>query len=863
MASFNNTRNVGIDSDQINVGKGFTFTADVNASTKAEDKVDAIGPAVAGASTAAQVSVLNSTITVGEAAKLTATELGRVIGKAEATSGDATASARNNGPTGGYVDDSLDPLLPDISIGKAGEISALVDNGAQADAVAVGGRASALADTGKVTGFRNIGIAAGEGTSLTASVTGANTANADSVGLPSDPSSGNASANAGSGTSSFVGILDERGGSVISFGQGAAIDAGASGALASDAKTVTGTATADTRADQIAGISSSGLGLDISIGQTGSLLATGDTGLLGANAKAESVSGPVAADVQINRIGGIIASPGSPTDLSIGQDGTVQAAAVGSSTADAASVTADSGRASINHDSVVGIGIDQLSIGANGSLYSGAQSTQKATVTGVTAQFGLRGDVAWNDQVIGIDSTAIATGGNLNVKASGGDGEAYLTGVATSSAVTGSSDAHAGMGSQVAGLRGGSLTVGESISGGGVFKVIADSALNAKASATTGAVNATAGGYGLVEGTLPMVPIEIAAGVVGLQSQTIGIGKSGSIRSDAIGSVSSDASTTTGAARAHSLQTARGLEDTRITIGENGSVTAAADLSGGATSDSVTGNANAMVDLTAGGVDQNTRLISIGLDGNVSGLAKADGDATATAVTGDVEASSTIIARGIDLGPDSSILIGQMGDVSAVADGGTSTVTAANTNGPAMADGIYELHGILGLSGGVITAGPKGGDISGSAKGGNDLLASTTTGLADATTNAALRGIAYTDLTAGLLGANKLTASADGNYTTTSTTVTGPSNATGNVSVGGLIGNPMGTPNTAILSGDVSAIAKLSNTVLATAVTGAATAEAIGNAVGISGYNINILGSGTISAQVISNTSTSASTVTV
>jgi hypothetical protein len=198
-----------------------------------------------------------------------------------------------------------------------------------------------------------------------------------------------------------------------------------------------------------------------------------------------------------------------------------------------------------------------------------------------------------------------------------------------------------------------------------------------------------------------------------------------------------------------------------------------------------------------------------------------------------------------------------------VADGGTSTVTAANTNGPAMADGIYELHGILGLSGGVITAGPKGGDISGSAKGGNDLLASTTTGLADATTNAALRGIAYTDLTAGLLGANKLTASADGNYTTTSTTVTGPSNATGNVSVGGLIGNPMGTPNTAILSGDVSAIAKLSNTVLATAVTGAATAEAIGNAVGISGYNINILGSGTISAQVISNTSTSASTVTV
>ena len=853
MASFNNTRNIGIDSDRINVGKGLTFTADVNASTKAEDKVDAIGPAVAEASTSAQVSVLNSTITVGEAAKLTATELGRVIGKAEATSGDATASARNNGPTGGYVDDSLDPLLSDISIGKAGEISALVDNGAQADAVAVGGRASASADTGKVTGFRNVGIVAGEGTSLTASVTGANTANADSVGLPSDPSSGNASANAGSGTSSFVGILDERGGSGISFGQGAAIDAGASGALASDAKTVTGTATADTRADQIAGISSSGLGLDISIGQTGSLLATGDTGLLGANAKAESVSGTPLATVQINRIGGLIASPGSPTDLSIGQNGTVQAAAVGSSTADASAVTAPFGRASINHDRVVGIGIDQLSIGANGSLYSGAQSTQKATVSGVTTSLGPVAEVASGDQVIGIDNTTIATGGNLNVKASGRDGEAYLTGSATSSTVTGSigaTVAQAGMGSQVAGLRGGSLAVGESISGGGgVFKVIADSALNAKASATTGAVSATAGG--------------IDAGVVGLQSQTIGIGKSGGIRSDAAGSVSSDAGTITGAAEARSIQSARGLQDTRITIGENGSVTAAADLSGVASSDSVTGNANAMVDLTAGGVDQNTRLISIGLDGNVSGQAKADGDATATAVTGDVLASSKIVARGIDLGPDSSILIGQMGDVSAVADGGTSTVTAANTNGPAMADGIYELHGIFGAPGGVITAGPKGGDISGTAKGGNDLLASTTTGLAEATTIATLRGIGSTDLTAGLLGANKLIASAEGDYGTTSTSVTGDSNAIGNVVVGGLIGNAFGAPSTATLSGDVSAIAKLSNTVLATAVTGAATATATGDAVGISNYNIQILGSGTISAQVISNTSTSASTVTV
>jgi len=854
MTSNNTTRNVGFEDTTINVGKGLTFNADLNANTKAEDKVEATGDASADANTTAQVAVLNSTIAVGEEATLAATELGQVTASAETTTGSADATATNGGPTGGFIDSSLDPLLADISIGRSGVISAVVDNGAQADAISVSGPSSAFADTGAVDGFRNVGISAGEGTSLKAGVSGEIKANAESVGLPSDPTTGDASAIAGSSSTRFVGIQSDHpsGSTSISFGKGSAIDAGASGTLASDAKTVTGEAAANAIADQIAGISSSGLGLAISIGESGSLLATGDTGLTGANAKAETVSGPAAATVQINRIGGIISSPETLSSLSVGKNGTVQAAAVGSSTADAASVTAPGVNATVNHDSVKGIRINELAIGENGSLYSGAQSTQTATATGVTVETGPMASVALDDQVIGIDSTAISTGGNLNVKATGRDVEAYLTGNSTSSVVTSSSGtiAGAGVGSHVAGIRSGSLTVGDSITGtGAAFKVIADSALNAKASAITGDVSATAGSP--------------EAEVVGLQSLPISIGKSGSIRSDAVGSVISEAGTTTGAADAHSNQTARGLQDTTITIGENGSVTAAADLSGAATSESVTGDANSVVNLTAGGIDQNTRLISIGLDGNVSGQAKADGDATATAVTGVVGASSTIDARGIDLGPDSSILIGQTGDVRGVADAGTSTVTAANTNGPATATGSYGVEGILGVPGGTITAGPKGGDITGTAAGNNDLLASTTTGAAVATTDATLRGIAYTDLTAGLLGANKLTASAEGDYSTTSTTVTGPSEATSNVLVGGLIGNASGPLNTATLSGDVSAIAKLNNTVLATAVTGAATATATGDAVGISGYNIHILGSGTISAQVVSDTSTSASTVTV
>jgi NAD(P)-dependent dehydrogenase (short-subunit alcohol dehydrogenase family) len=148
--------------------------------------------------------------------------------------------------------------------------------------------------------------------------------------------------------------------------------------------------------------------------------------------------------------------------------------------------------------------------------------TSPILVTGAAGFIGMHCSarlLAQGHQVIGIDSTAISTGGNLNVKATGRDVEAYLTGNSTSSVVTSSSGtiAGAGVGSHVAGIRGGSLTVGDSITGtGAAFKVIADSALNAKASAITGDVSATAGSP--------------EAEVVGLQSLPISIGKSGSIR---------------------------------------------------------------------------------------------------------------------------------------------------------------------------------------------------------------------------------------------------------------------------------------------------------------------------------------------
>jgi hypothetical protein len=77
--------------------------------------------------------------------------------------------------------------------------------------------------------------------------------------------------------------------------------------------------------------------------------------------------------------------------------------------------------------------------------------------------------------------------------------------------------------------------------------------------------------------------------------------------------------------------------------------------------------------------------------------------------------------------------------------------------------------------------------------------------------------------------------------------------------VGGLIGDG----NTAKLDGNVTGIATLSNTVLATTVSGSATAIANSNAVGIGGYDINILKDGVITASATSNTIATANTVTV
>jgi hypothetical protein len=72
----------------------------------------------------------------------------------------------------------------------------------------------------------------------------------------------------------------------------------------------------------------------------------------------------------------------------------------------------------------------------------------------------------------------------------------------------------------------------------------------------------------------------------------------------------------------------------------------------------------------------------------------------------------------------------------------------------------------------------------------------------------------------------------------------------------------LGYGNTATLDGNVSGIAKLSNTVLASTVSGSASATSTSSAVGIGGYDIHILKDGVITASAISNSSATANSVT-
>jgi hypothetical protein len=230
-----------------------------------------------------------------------------------------------------------------------------------------------------------------------------------------------------------------------------------------------------------------------------------------------------------------------------------------------------------------------------------------------------------------------------------------------------------------------------------------------------------------------------------------------------------------------------------------------------------------------------------------------------------------------------AIKVGTLGNVSGSSVIGTlnpltnrleTPVSAETTTGDATATADFEAAGIAkrglvtpgevetqtnGRS--LIQAGPLGGSISGQSQAGGQTSALAVSGQANASTSARLDGIDGSgglDLQAGLIGNNLVQGKANGAFETTSITVNGDATASGDATAFGILGDGMGK---ILLSGNLEAMAALTNTVMAMTTTGNASAFANTQVVGLQGYDVQILGSGTLTASALSNTSSFASTV--
>ena len=322
-----------------------------------------------------------------------------------------------------------------------------------------------------------------------------------------------------------------------------------------------------------------------------------------------------------------------------------------------------------------------------------------------------------------------------------------------------------------------------------------------------------------------------------------------------------------------------------VSIGNDGNLTASSTLVGNAAATNV-GNtaapsdaAAAYLTLDSAGITQTGgEDITIGDTGNVTANAFASGSGIAQSTNGNATADGNLDATGLNLNNVGSLLtIGAAGNVSGLGVIGTLNasgtlgnqvqITAATTDGIASATGDFDVTGILGASDNKITAGPNDGDVRGQVLAGGNVLASSTgnSNADDATASIGttalatrLSGIENIDIIGGQVGTNSVIGTSLGDFDATATSVKGDSTAFSNVDAFGILGNGSDTIS---VSGGITAIAQLSNTVTATSVSGNAVATATSDAVGLSGYNVQIIGSGTLNASATSNSQSLASSV--
>ncbi len=850
------------------------------------------GDANATATNTAQVGILDSSVATGLNGTITATAVADLAAKATTTTGNTSAAANFEGPVGAIVDDGEGEIRGDLQIGTNGVVNAALDANAGAVARAITGDSTAQADVGQAAALFDINLKAGMGTSLTATA---------QVGLDTkagiDPADGSTavtgnvlaqSGSRGSDGTRIAGIYDSGARDLeISFGKSANITAIADASLSAAAQTVSGNAQAANAAELVAAIASDSTdSLKISVGENDPIVAAAS---LSTDAAAATVSGDAQAITDIGTVAGII---GESTEVSMGLDGSVAASAVATNRAQASSTSAETEvRAQIDNDQVVGIAIEKLSIGSDANALTAlASSSQNATaqLVGPADPPDVIAKVASGDVVVGIAGTTVAIGENLTENANANLARASLQGTAIAQGVSspGEVKAKAGVGSVVAGLQGGSLSVGKNVldpTGGvpGTIDAYATNVLNAQAGSTAGNAVAKAGTAGM--GTQLTT-------VDGIAMNPVSIGENGNLSGLATAVVNADASSVNANAEADAGAISRGILDSDISIGKNGAVVGATGvglpLSGSAKSRTTTGNAMSDLSLEGDGIKQRSASISIGEAGSVDGSAVMAGSAQAETITGQASSSAMLSGDGIDLGDGqlrtsssngaSSIKVGTIGDVSGTAVIGTrnpltnaleTAISAETTSGDAATRSQFEAAGIAkrgytetdGRS--VIQAGPLGGDISGVSEAGGQTSALAVTGMADASTMARLDGIDGSgglDLQAGLLGINRVQGKASGAFETSSITVNGDATAVGETSAFGILGDGLGK---ILLSGNLEAMAALTNTVMAMTTTGNATAAAHTQTVGLQGYDVQILGSGTLTASAMSNTSSYAATV--
>jgi hypothetical protein len=360
-------------------------------------------------------------------------------------------------------------------------------------------------------------------------------------------------------------------------------------------------------------------------------------------------------------------------------------------------------------------------------------------------------------------------------------------------------------------------------------------------------------------------------------------------------------------------QDAVGTKDAKIVIGNDGNLINVATTVGTARATNVgdsattrTDNSSATMTLDVRGIQQlvDSSDVTIGADGNIQSQAQASGSVFAQNVNGKLGtgtssspatdagayAKGDLDVFGVSLGDltstgaDANLTIGQSGNITGLGIVGTLTsgvlgtqvaVTSTTTDGTSYAKGLVDSSGIIGTDSGtnssigltqsLLTAGPLGGDVIGQSITGMAVLANTvgTVGTltydASSEMNATISGLQNVDILGGQVGVNLIKGTTTGDYDSTAITINGDAQASGIVNGYGIF--DADNDGFITTSGNIQAISNLLNTVVASSVAGSATATATTTAVGIGGYNITILGSGTLTANATGLSESTASSV--